>query len=73
MVLSSMAQDIIQRGGSESELESINGYLLTLADRYGVDAPYNRAVYELCTKEFGRETFEPLAMEEVWEAVKEKL
>ena len=73
MVLSSMAQDIIQRGGSDSELESINGYLLGLADRHGVEAPFNRTVYELCVREFGKPGFEPLEMEAVWAAVKEKL
>ncbi len=73
MVLSSMAQDIIQRGGSDSELESINGYLLALAEEHGVEAPFNRAVYELCLREFGKDRFEPLEMEEVWATVKEKL
>ncbi|MFC1890365.1 ketopantoate reductase family protein, partial [Thermodesulfobacteriota bacterium] len=73
MVLSSMAQDIIQRGGSESELESINGYLLALADKHGVEAPYNRTIYDLCVREFGKPGFEPLAMEAVWAAVKEEL
>jgi 2-dehydropantoate 2-reductase len=73
MVLSSMAQDIIQRGGSDSELETINGYFIELADKYGFKAPYNRAVYELCRQEFNRPKFEPIDVKEVWERVLEKM
>jgi 2-dehydropantoate 2-reductase len=69
MVLSSMAQDIIQRGGKDSELESINGYILDLADRHNVAAPINRAVYDLCKREFAKPTFEPLDVQEVWNFV----
>ncbi len=39
MVVSSMAQDIIVNGGSRSELESINGYVLALAKKHGVKTP----------------------------------
>ena len=70
MVMSSMAQDILQRGGHESELETINGHILALADQHGVAVPYNRAVYDLCCREFARERFEPLDVTEVWAAVK---
>ncbi len=45
--MSSMSQDIIQRGGTDSELESLTGYILRLARRNRVKAPYNEAVYEL--------------------------
>ncbi len=72
MVMSSMAQDILQRGGRESELETINGYLLSLADRHGVAAPYNRAVYDLCRREFAKERFEPLDVADVWAAVQQQ-
>jgi ketopantoate reductase len=73
MVLSSMAQDIIQRGGKDSELESINGYILDLADRHGVPAPFNRAVYDLCKQEFAKPKFEPLDVREVWDFVQARL
>jgi len=73
MVLSSMAQDILQRGGKESELESINGALLELAERHGVPAPLNRAVYDLCRQEFARPAFEPLDVREVWAFVQARL
>ena len=51
MVLSSMAQDIIQRKSGESELESLIGEFVSLGDRYGMDIPYNRAVYKTMQRE----------------------
>ena len=69
MVVSSMAQDIIQRGGKDSELESINAYILQLAQKHGVRAPYNAAVYELAKREFAKPKFEPLDVGEVWDYV----
>lgn len=74
MVVSSMAQDIIQRGGTDSELESINGYFLQLADRHGVSAPFNRTVYDLCNERFAAPGgFQPMDIAEVWEQIKKKL
>jgi len=69
MVISSMAQDILQRGGTDSELESLNGYFLALADRHGLQVPYNRAVYELCREKFVA-GFEPIDVREVWDRVR---
>jgi len=67
MVVSSMAQDIIQNDRSDNELEGINGYLLALADKHGVDAPYNRAIYQLCQQEFLKPNFTPMSVSEVWQ------
>jgi ketopantoate reductase len=70
MVVSSMAQDILQRGGKDSELDTLNGEFLRLADRHGVRAPYNRAVYRLCTERFARAGgFEPMDVTEVYREV----
>lgn len=63
--ISSMAQDIIQRHGQTSELESINGYLLHLADQYHVKTPINQTVYELCKESFAESVFKPLKVEEI--------
>lgn len=69
MVVSSMAQDVIQRGSGDSELESINGYFLRLAERHGVKAPFSRAVYELCKQRFNAASgFEPMDIRDVWAA-----
>ncbi|MCS1351442.1 ketopantoate reductase family protein [Mechercharimyces sp. CAU 1602] len=67
MVISSMGQDILVRGNSDSELESINGYMIQLADRKQLAAPYNRAIYALCKEEFSKPSFKPLSEEQVWE------
>ncbi len=67
--LSSMGQDVLQRGRSQTELEYLNGYLLELAERQGVAAPYNRAIYRLCKQQFSRPGFQPLDVEAVWNEV----
>ena len=66
MVLSSMAQDVILHGRGNTELRDINGYLLTLAERHNIAAPYNQAIYQLCQKRFAQETFEPMSVKAVW-------
>ena len=72
MVLSSMAQDVRAQGGAMTELDSINGYILELADRVKHPAPINRAVYALCRQRFGKGTFVPLTAEEIWQAVEKQ-
>jgi 2-dehydropantoate 2-reductase len=42
---SSMLQDI--SAGKRTEIEALNGAVLRLAQRHGMDAPYNQAVYGL--------------------------
>jgi 2-dehydropantoate 2-reductase len=73
MVVSSMAQDIIQRGSTDSELESINGYILKLAEKNSVPAPFNRAIYELAKQKFSEGSFEPMDIKDVWAFVKPRL
>ena len=73
MVISSMAQDIIQRGADASELDTINGYLLSLAKKHGAPAPYNQAIYDLCVREFGKDKFEPMDLADVWAYVSKQL
>jgi len=69
MVLSSMGQDIIQRKGHKSELDTLNGHLIQLANKKSVQIPYNKAVYELCKEEFNKSDFSPISIEQVWERV----
>jgi len=61
----SMASDIITKGKGESELESINGYLLKLADKHEVDVPYSRRLYELCQQRFSETPFRPMTAGEL--------
>jgi len=71
MVLSSMAQDILQRKTGVCELESLLGEFIRLADEHKVPVPYNKAVYKLCKEEFAKRDFKPLTEEQVWKAVKQ--
>jgi 2-dehydropantoate 2-reductase len=73
MVLSSMSQDILQRKSGISELESLLGEFVNLADKYNVYAPYNKAVYRLCKEEFAKPDFKPLTEEQVWQAVQKEI
>ena len=73
MVMSSMAQDVLQRGGKENELETINGYIVGLADRLGMKAPVNRTIYEMCRREFSRPGFKPLDVKDVWAEIKKAM
>lgn len=73
MVMSSMAQDVIVRGSTDNELDSINGRILELADKHGIAAPYNRAIYELAKGKFSKPEFKPINIDEMWAAVKSKL
>ncbi|SFD37128.1 ketopantoate reductase family protein [Pseudoalteromonas denitrificans] len=69
MVISSMAQDIIVNGGSTSELDSINGYVLSLAKKYGIKTPINDAIYKICQEEFVKSPFEPVTVDFIWQRV----
>ena len=73
MVLSSMAQDILQRKSHVSELDSLIGHFVELADKYNVPAPYNKTIYEMCKREFAKPDFKPLTEEQVWAEVKKAL
>ena len=73
MVLSSMAQDILQRKSGVSELDSLLGEFVRLADEHKVPAPYNKAVYKLCKAEFAKRDFAPLTEEQVWKAVQREM
>jgi 2-dehydropantoate 2-reductase len=74
MVLSSMAQDVIQRKSPKNELDTINGYIIELADKAGMKAPYNRTLYNLCKREFARPDFvtptlKAMSVKEIWAEV----
>ena len=73
MVLSSMAQDILQRKSGVSELDSLLGEFVRLAGEHKVAAPYNKAVYKLCREEFTKKDFKPLTEKQVWLAVQREM
>jgi len=61
----SMAADIIAKGTGKSELESINGYMLRLAEKHEVDVPYSRGLYHLCKRQFSKPPFRPITAAEL--------
>jgi 2-dehydropantoate 2-reductase len=69
MVMSSMAQDVLRRGGADSELESLNGRFIRMADEHRLAVPFNRTIYRLCKERFGKAGFEPMPIEDVWAEV----
>ncbi len=73
MVMTSMGQDVLQRGRNVTELESLNGVLIRLADQHGIAAPYNRTVHELCRQRFAASPFEPMDVRDVLAAVERRL
>ncbi len=73
MVISSMAQDIIQRGSSQSELETLNGYFIDLANKHNIDIPYNKTIYDLCKTEFSKANFKPWDVKDIWKEVQKKI
>lgn len=72
MVVSSMTQDVIVRKGQTTELDSINGYIVELADKARLKAPFNRTILELCKREFAKPDFQPLDVKVVWEEVQKR-
>jgi len=65
-ILNSMGQDVLIKRKKETELESFNGYILSIANSIGIKAPHNRTLYDLCKSEFNRSDFQPLSIEKVW-------
>lgn len=68
LVMTSMTQDVLLRGARRTELDSLTGYVLGLAKRAGIAAPYNEAIYRLSQKHF-HPGFVPLRCEDVLAAV----
>ncbi|MGD0634788.1 MAG: 2-dehydropantoate 2-reductase [Beijerinckiaceae bacterium] len=64
MVMSSMTQDVALHGAQSTELESLTGYIVRLARRYNVPAPYNTTIYRLGRERF-RPGFKPMRCEDV--------
>lgn len=59
-VVNSMMQDVFHRKRSQTELESLNGYIIELANKYNIEAPFNRGLYELAKKQFAQQPFKPV-------------
>ncbi len=66
----SMVQDMIWRQKGQSEIDSLNGYIVKLARSLGIDAPFNENLYQLCKEQFKKIQFQRLDPEIIWEKLK---
>ena len=69
-LLNSMGQDVFTRRRKETELEFLNRYILDMADSAGLEAPCNRALYNLCKTSFNQKDFQPLTIEKARDLLK---
>lgn len=69
----SMAQDMIHRKKNQSELESLTGYVVRLADSLKINIPYNTVIYKLSKQQFEKKPYQPLRVETVWEEINKNL
>jgi 2-dehydropantoate 2-reductase len=69
--MNSTEQDIFA-GKATTELESLNGYMLSLAQKVGVPMPINQTIYEIAKERFGP-GFQPMAEKELWAAIQNRL
>jgi 2-dehydropantoate 2-reductase len=69
--LNSMAQDVFG-GRTNTELETLNGYMLDLARRTGFPTPINETIYEVAKDRFGPD-FKPISQQELWDKVEQKI
>jgi len=67
----SMTQDVFG-GKTTTELESLNGYMLELARKFGVPMPINQSVYDIAKERFGA-NFKPISEIELWEMINERI
>ncbi len=61
----SMASDILTKGDGVSELGSINGYLVDLAEQHQVQANYSKRLYQLCQQRFSQRPFVPITAQQL--------
>jgi 2-dehydropantoate 2-reductase len=69
--LNSMAQDVFG-GRNNTELETLNGYMLSLARQVGFPTPINETIYEKAKERFGPD-FQPMPEQQLWDAIQQKL
>jgi len=67
----SMTQDVYG-GKANTELDSLNGYMLELARRVGVSTPINQAIYEIA-KERLHPGFTPIEEGDLWEIISNRI
>jgi 2-dehydropantoate 2-reductase len=66
MHMTSMGQDVYLSKRGDTELESLNGHFLRLAETVGFDARYNRALYDITKEWLAQPKIRPMHEREVW-------
>ena len=69
--VNSMAQDIFA-GRTNTELETLNGYMLNIAHKVGLPTPINETIYETAKQRFGPD-FQPISERELWNTIQQKM
>jgi 2-dehydropantoate 2-reductase len=67
----SMTQDVFS-GKTTTELDSLNGYMLSLAHRAGVSMPINQAIYEIAKERFHPD-FKPIKEIDLWAMINDRI
>ncbi len=67
----SMTQDVFS-GKTNTELESLNGYMLGLAHKAGVPMPISQSIYEIAKENFGA-GFKPIKEIDLWEMINDRI
>ena len=71
--LNSMAQDMVIRKRGKSEIDSLTGYFIELAEKHGIDVPFNKTLYNLCKEEFVKVPFKPLDIDVIINRINENM
>ena len=66
MHITSMGQDVYLANRGATELESLNGHFLRLAETVGFDARYNRALYRITKEWLAQPVIRPMHERELW-------
>jgi 2-dehydropantoate 2-reductase len=66
MHITSMAQDVYLANRGATELESLNGYFVRLAESIGFDARYNKALYKITKDWLAQPEIRPMHERELW-------
>lgn len=60
-----MASEILSGSTGVSELDTIHGYQLALADRYHMEVLYSQVLYTPCTKKFAEKPCMPVSADDL--------
>jgi 2-dehydropantoate 2-reductase len=66
MHITSMGQDVYLAKRGATELESLNGYFVRLAESVGFDARYNKALYRITKQWLAQPEVRPMHERELW-------